>query len=319
MPHAQRFARISRKWRQIASSELSFTGKFAYSLDLALGFFRSSSRQGHQKYRLKGGATVALREGSTDRKVFDEVFLENTYGGLAASSSAPRGSKTASNTASNTAAAPIVLIDLGANIGLSAIALARQLRPAGIVAVEPDGANFAMLQHNLRLAGLSDRSKTIRAFAGAERGFAELVDSGNGAWGMRMGAPARAGIPVWRIEDLVALAKQMFHAARQVSNDARQPFGHATSPVKVVLKCDIEGAEAQLFQSLTRWEHLVERVVLELHTEFLSVESFRACLDASRYAWRIEGEIAPGALLAVIALERGDWKLAPQTQHAAVS
>ena len=308
MPHAQRFARINRKWRQIASSELSATGKFAYSLDLALGFLRSPSRQGHQKYRLKGGATVALREGSTDRKVFDEVFLENTYGGLAASSPAPRGSKTASNTA----AAPVVLIDLGANIGLSAIALARQLRPAGIVAVEPDGANFAMLQHNLRLAGLSDRSKTIRAFAGAERGFAELVDSGNGAWGMRMGAPARAGIPVWRIEDLVALGKQMFY-------DARQPFGHATSPVKVVLKCDIEGAEAQLFQSLTRWEHLVERVVLELHTEFLSVESFRACLDASRYRWRIEGEIPPGALLAVIALERGEWKLTPQSQHAAVS
>ncbi len=315
MSNAPRFARISRKWRQIASSDLSATGKFAYSLDLALGFFRSPSRQGHQKYRLKGGATVALREGSTDRKVFDEVFLENTYGGLAASSPAPRGSKPASNTA----AAPVVLIDLGANIGLSAIALAQQLQPAGIVAVEPDGANFAMLQHNLRLAGLSDRSKTIRAFAGAERGFAELVDSGNGAWGMRMGAPARAGIPVWRIEDLVALAKQMFHDDGHVSNGARHPFGGATSPVKIVLKCDIEGAEAQLFQSLTRWEHLVERVVLELHTEFLSVESFRACLDASRYAWRIEGEIPAGALLAVIALERGEWKLTPQTQHAAVS
>jgi FkbM family methyltransferase len=300
MSNAQRFARISRKWRQIASSELSLTGKFAYSLDLALGFFRSSARQGHRKYHLRGGATVALREGSTDRKVFDEVFLENTYGGLAVSS------------ASNTAPAPVVLIDLGANIGLSAIALARQLRPAGIVAVEPDSANFAMLQQNLRLAGLSDRSKTIRAFAGAERGFAELVDSGNGAWGMRMGAPARAGIPVWRIEDLVALAKQMF-------NDTRHPFRDAASPAKIVLKCDIEGAEAQLFQSLTRWEHLVERVVLELHTEFLSVESFRACLDASRYAWRVEGEIAPGALLAVIALERGEWKLTPQTQHAAVS
>lgn len=316
MPNAQRFARISRKWRQIASSELSATGKIAYGLDLALGFFRSSSRQGHQEYRLKGGATVALREGSTDRKVFDEVFLENTYGGLAAPSRASNASTSntsASNAAaSNAAAGPVVLIDLGANIGLSAIALARQLQPAGIVAVEPDGANFAMLQHNLRLAGLSDRSKTIRAFAGAERGFAELVDSGNGAWGMRMGAPARAGIPVWRIEDLVALAKQMF-------NNSRHRFGDAASPVKIVLKCDIEGAEAQLFQSLTRWDHLVERVVLELHTEFLSVESFRACLDASRYAWRIEGEIAPGALLAIIALERGEWKLTPQTQHAAVS
>jgi FkbM family methyltransferase len=305
MPDAQPFARIRRKWSQIASSELSLTGKFAYSLDLALGLFRSSARQGHRKYRLKGGATVALREDSTDRKVFDEVFLENIYAGLAASSPASDISKLNAASGVEAAAAPAILIDLGANIGLSAIALGRQLPLAGIVAVEPDGANFAMLQQNLRLAGWSDRAKAIRAFAGAERGFAELVDSGNGAWGMRMGAPARAGIPVWRIEDLAAVAQHL--------------FADAGNPAKIVLKCDIEGAEAQLFQSLIHWEHLVERVILELHTEFLSIEAFRACLDASRYAWRMEGEIAPGAVLAVIALERGAWKLTPQTQHAAVS
>jgi FkbM family methyltransferase len=302
MPDAPSFARIRRKWRQIASSELTLTGKFAYSLDLALGFFRSSSRRGHRKYRLKGGASVVLRENSTDRKVFDEIFLENTYADCAASCAS----------AFNNTAAPVVLIDLGANIGLSAIALARQLQPAGIVAVEPDAANFAMLQRNLRLAGLSDRAKAIRAFAGAERGFAELVDSGNGAWGMRMGAPARAGIPVWRIEDLAALAKHIF-------DDAGHLSGGGSNPAKIVLKCDIEGAEAQLFQSLARWEHLVDRVILELHTEFLSVESLRAALDASRFVWRIEGEIAPGAVLAVIALERGEEKLTPQTHHAAVS
>jgi len=73
----------------------------------------------------------------------------------------------------------------------SAIALARQLRPNGIVAVEPDPANFALLQQNLRLAGLTERCKAIQAFAGAERGFAELIDSGNGAWGIYLYASSR--------------------------------------------------------------------------------------------------------------------------------
>jgi len=294
MPIADVIARSRRKWRQIASSELALPGKIAYCFDSALGFFRPPLRTGHRKYRLKGGARVLLRENSTDRKVFDEIFLEKTYAGFAEADSRP-----------DVAAAPLILIDLGANVGLSAIALARQLRPQGIVAVEPDGASFAMLQQNLRLAGLSERSKAIRAFAGAERGFAELVDSGNGAWGMRMGACVRAGIPVWRIEDLAAVALHLFVGVN--------------APARILLKCDVEGAEAQIFQSLACWDHLVERVILELHTEFFSAASLRRCLDGSHYLWRVEGEIAPDAVLAVIALERGELKTTPQTQRAAVS
>jgi len=293
---ASHLTRLRRKLGQIARSDLTIFGKASYAFDLALESLRGPSRTGVRRYALAGGASIVLREHSTDRKVFDEIFLENTYTGFAAS---------------RTADAPI-LIDLGANIGLSAIALARQLRARGIVAVEPDAGNFALLGENLRRAGLSAHSKAIRAFAGAERGFAELIDSGNGAWGMRMGAPARAGIPVWRIEDLVAVADHLF------GNADRRPGDSAHTP-PVILKCDIEGAEAQLFHSLSRWEHLVDRVILELHTEFFSAESLRASLDASHYSWRIEGEIAPDAVLAVITLERGELKTIPQTQHAAVS
>jgi FkbM family methyltransferase len=179
-----------------------------------------------------------------------------------------------------------------------------------IVAVEPDHGNFAMLRENLRLAGLADQCAAVRAFAGVEEGFAELVDSGNGAWGLRMGAPTLKGIPVLPLEELIATGEGM--------------AGAADAPVTTtVLKCDIEGAEAQLFQRMRQWEDRVHHVILELHTEFLSVQEFQACLEASRYHWRVNGTI-PGtipahAVLAVIGLERLELKSAAHSRHAVSS
>ena len=88
---------------------------------------------------------------------------------------------------------------------------------------------------------------------------------------------------------------------------------------RTVVKCDIEGAETQLFQRIRQWEERVHHVILELHTEFLSVEQFQACLEASRYHWRIEGTIPAGAILAVIGLERLELKAVAQSLHAVSS
>jgi FkbM family methyltransferase len=199
-----------------------------------------------------------------------------------------------------------VLVDLGANIGLSAVALARELQPVAIVAVEPDRGNFAMLRENIRLAGLADQCAAVQAFAGVEPGFAALVDSGNGAWGWRMGAPAQRGIPVLPLEEIIAMGEGMASAAEAT---------RATT----VLKCDIEGAEATLFRRMQQWEDRVRYVILELHTEFLSLQEFHACLDASRYHWRIDGAIPGEAILAVIGLERLELKATSHSRHAASS
>jgi len=274
-----------RKIRQIAASDLAWLDKLRYASDFAFRIFRRRSGQGDREFRLAGGGSVKLREASTDGKVFEEIFIEKIYAPFA------RAIPPATS---------VVLIDLGANIGLSAIALARELDPRAIVAVEPDRGNFAMLEENLRLAGIADRSVPVRAFAGAGHGFAELVDSGNGAWGMRMGAPAQAGIPVLPVEDLVSMAEEIASSTET-----------ATGRPAIVLKCDIEGAEASLFRHLNQWEDRVHRVILELHTEFLSARNFHACLAASRYHWKVEGAITPGAVLAVIGLERLELKAGP--------
>ena len=152
-----------------------------------------------------------------------------------------------------------------------------------IIAVEPDPDNFRMLTENLRRTGLAKCTTAICGFAGAERGFAELYDSGNGSWGMRMGAFSETGTPVLPLAEIAGWAK--------------------TGP-PIVLKCDIEGAERLLFPCIRDWEHLIRYVILELHTEFLSLQEMYACLASSRFHWTIHGTPPAAASIAILLLER---------------
>ena len=179
----------------------------------------------------------------------------------------------------------VALIDLGANIGLSAVYLARALDVDEIIAVEPDPNNFRLLSENIQRTGLGTRAIAVRAFAGAEQGFAELYDSGNGAWGMRMGALAESGTPVLSLAEIARLAK---------------------TDAPLVLKCDIEGGERQLFLNIRDWDHLIRYIFLELHTEFLPMKELSACLVSSRFAWTIHGVPPAGASIALMLLTRGE-------------
>ncbi len=257
-----RFQIVLRKLRRIAASDLAHFDKMRYVVNATgLG-------SGPTAYRLRGGISVELRPGTSDPKVFDEIFVEQAYAPCVALLPANLG--------------PVTLIDLGANIGLSALFLTRALDVVGIIAVEPDPDNFRLLAKTLRGMGLADRCHAIRAFAGAEHAFAELHDSGNGAWGMRMGPQSDAATPVL---PLVTIA------------------GPASAPI--VLKCDIEGGERQLFLHIRDWEHLIPYIFLELHTEFLPVEELLACLESSGFEWTVHGTAPAGAAIALLLLTRG--------------
>ncbi len=246
-------ARIVRKLGLIARSDLVNGDKLRYVL--------RTVRQGAgiSMYRLRGGVngfvtTIALRQGTTDSKVFDEIFVERAYESCLAALPDNLGR--------------VTLIDLGANIGLSAVYFAGALQVDQIIAVEPDPDNFRMLSENLRTTGLANRTTAICAFAGAEQGFAELRDSGNGAWGMRMGPVSKTGTPVLPLAEFAGLSK---------------------TGAPRVLKCDIEGAERQLFLHIRDWEHLIHYIVLELHTEFLSLREMYECLESSHFHWTLQG------------------------------
>ena len=261
----RRLYSIVRKLRLIARSELVGIDKLRYAMNA------SGRGASLVTYRLPGGVSFALRQGTTDFKVFDEIFVERAYAPCVAGLPANLG--------------PVTLIDLGANIGLSVLFLTRALDVVEIIAVEPDPDNFRLLSENLRRAGLMNCSTAIRAFAGAEPACAELDDSGNGAWGMRMGALSDTGIPVLPLAEIAGAAK---------------------TSARLVLKCDIEGGERRLFLHIRDWDHLIHYIFLELHTEFLSVDELLACLRSSGFQWTVHGTPPAGASIALLLLERGD-------------
>lgn len=230
--------------------------------------------RGDYSYRFTDGLRVCLRAGTTDRKVFDEVFLERIYAPFAAA--VPRETR------------PLVLVDLGANIGLSALFLHRALGFSQVITIEPDLGNLRMLRRNLQDNHVPHEA--VQAFAGGERGYAQILDSGHGAWGLRMGEACEDGIPVLPLAEIIPDA-----------------------PGGAVLKCDIEGAERHLFPHIAEWDALVRFIILELHTEFFSPAQLQAALETSHYEWHWHGDIAPGAVCAVFALERGARKPEPAT------
>jgi FkbM family methyltransferase len=259
---------LLRKLRLIAASDLVTFDKLRYMLNAA------TQGSGLITYRLRGNVSVVLRKNTTDSKVFDEIFVEQAYARCVAALPDHLGR--------------VALIDLGANIGLSALFLARALEVVEIIAVEPDPGNFRLLSENLRRTGLAGRATAIRAFAGAEPAFAELQDSGNGAWGMRMGELSNSGIPVLPLAEIASLTEAC----------------SAKTGLSLVLKCDIEGGERQLFRHIRDWEHLIRYILLELHTEFLAVEELLACLRSSNFQWTVHGSLRDGASITLLLLER---------------
>jgi hypothetical protein len=105
---------------------------------------------------------------------------------------------------------------------------------------------------------------------------------------MRMGALSETGIPVLPLAE--------------IASSAKTPSAKTETPL--LLKCDIEGGERQLFLHIRDWEHLIRYVILELHTQFLSVEEMFACLRSSGFQWAIHGTPLPGASIVLIVLER---------------
>ncbi len=142
------------------------------------------------------------------------------------------------------------IIDLGANIGLASVFFGLRYRQARILAVEPDPDNFALLARNT--AGLWPRVMAREAAAWIEDGTVSLrrEDAAGqplGAWGVQVtaagGAPATAAS---------CTMPTLMRTADMPSID--------------ILKCDIEGAEADLFAADTSaWLPKVGLLIIETH------------------------------------------------------
>lgn len=130
-----------------------------------------------------------------------------------------------------------VIVDAGANIGAAAVWFSVLYPKARVLAVEPDPANFAVLEKNA-----AGRFDAVDAAVGGERGHVEAVRSGQ-SWATQT-KRSDTGIAMLTIADLVA----------------RVPDGEL-----LLAKIDIEGFEADLFDGDCRWIDACTVVMVEPH------------------------------------------------------
>jgi FkbM family methyltransferase len=185
---------------------------------------------------------VVLRSHTTDISVLGELIVENTYQPFL-----------------DLGAGPVrTIVDLGANTGLAARWFERSFPGAQIVCVEPEPGNVDALRSNLE--GIA-RSQVVAACVGGRRREVSLDMSG-GEFAVTMlesQEPGSVRVPVLTMEDVISNA--------------------GVSHIDL-LKCDIEGAEEELFASCRGWIGSVDAIVVECHGAY-GVEQLLGDLSAN--------------------------------------
>ena len=168
------------------------------------------------------------------------------------------------------AVVPSVIVDAGANIGVTSVFYANRYPEAKIFAIEPEISNFEMLVKNV--AGY----KTVvpihgalwgRATSVAVRGVQEFDH-----WGVRVSEePCVVSAPAFTISDLMSQHQIDFID---------------------ILKLDIEGAELEVFETSDPWIGKVGMLAVETHDRFKPgcSKAFERVVTAFPYRFR-QGEI----------------------------
>lgn len=203
----------------------------------AFGRMHLGSYDGRQFSVTVGGRRVWLRRTASDTSIFFQVFVKREYD----TSEWPQHAQLSARYDALVAAGSIpVIIDAGANIGMSALWFNARYPRAKIYAVEPDSGNLAILTRNV--AG----NPAITAVHGAvwdRTARLTIANPGAGAGAFRV-VEGDGALRAYSIPELVEM----------------QPGG-----TLLIVKIDIEGGESALFRSNTQWLRDAGMVTIELH------------------------------------------------------
>jgi FkbM family methyltransferase len=219
------FPNLIQEWR--ASVRLCADSRSALrlGLDFALSRFLILSLKNRvgpvRKIRFKGGIGLCYRLNKGDLHSIREVWFDEAY---RLPFDAPSGA----------------LLDLGANIGLTSVWLAKNYSFSRVIAVEPDPNNASLVRRNLEINGIN--GEALEAAIGPHEGVAkfEVNRSSN------LGRVSETGVPV-----------KMTTVAAILEKSACARFG--------LVKIDIEGGEQALFDGPTDWLASVDAIITELH------------------------------------------------------
>ena len=210
---------------------------------------------------------IAVRLGSSDWYVAEEIFLHGEY--------EPLLRHGLNNVKS--------VLDLGANVGMS-VRLWQTLWPnVRVVAVEPDAKNLDIARQNA-LPASSPPPVFLQACVAGRSRMVHLNRTGD-AYGFKMEDGVAGG------EAIEALTVPEICGRGGLSDESAIDL----------LKCDVEGAEAEIFADCQSWAHRVRYMAIEVHEPY-SAEHLLADLQRAGGSpiWR---EVADKGGLSVVFLQ----------------
>lgn len=196
----------------------------------------------------RGGTVIHYRRNRGDIQGIREVWLDRVY-------SVPFGRR------------PQVIVDLGANIGLTSLFFCEKYSPQRVVMVEPDPANAAVLSANC--AQCKAQVEVIVAAIGHQDGIAYFEDSEES----NLGRVSETGRPVRCIS-----MPSLMRACGLARID--------------LLKIDIEGGEGQLLSLENDWLECVGSIMIEFHPQVVDEPTLIALLQRKGFRYFTAREVA---------------------------
>jgi len=199
-----------------------------FATDLSIGVFT---------IKVPGiGSKLTIRPRTSDRYVFEQIFLDDDY-------------------ALDADLHPRFIVDGGANVGYASIYFANRYPDAEILAIEPDATNFQVMCENVKPY---PKVRPLRAGLWGKHGTL-IVDNSLGSWGCTV-----AGIH----PNDEAEKNSACHVEAVTVDDVLLSSGHERINI---LKLDIEGAEREVFSaSCQSWLSLTDVLIIELHDHIKS-------------------------------------------------
>jgi FkbM family methyltransferase len=202
-----------------ARSRFRLSMDFALSRLIRLVPWRQRNRV--REVRLHGDIKIRYRLNEGDLHSIREIWLQQVY---RLPSADPSG----------------VLLDLGANIGMASLWLAKSDSFTQVIAVEPDPNNAALARQNLELNGIA--VQVLEAAIGPKDAMArfEFNELSN------LGKLSENGslVPMITVGTII----QKFAVTRFA-----------------LIKIDIEGGEQELFDGPTEWLACTDAIIIEFH------------------------------------------------------
>jgi FkbM family methyltransferase len=195
------------------------------------------------------------RAGTSDVETFEEVFLMRQYDLPFAGFE------------------PVHILDVGANIGYASVYFAARWPQARILAVEPATSNLDLLDRNTRPW---NHITCLQAAVWSHPSWVQVANPKDEPNAFRMSEShdsRKENIPAYTISQLIE----------------RQGCSHLD-----LLKMDVEGAEAEIFQNGTAWLGRIKVLIIELHDRI--VPGCAQALYSALQGYRFQQEIMGGNL-----------------------